>query len=549
MFINILGSSRKGEKLVVKTFNVTGDCKPGKHYMVNIEERLREIRALVDAGNYFTINRARQYGKTTTLRALDRYLRDDYYVVLMDFQKFGNAEFESENIFAFSFASSFVRLLRRSASVLPESLEKALDELKKQVDCQNKFFALKALFEGISDVCAEADKPIVLLVDEVDSASNNQVFLDFLAQLRAYYIDRDEQPAFQSVILAGVHDIRNLKRKIRPEETHKINSPWNIAADFKVDMSLSKEGIAGMLEEYETDYHTGMDIDEIAGLVYDYTSGYPFLVSRLCKLMDEEVCQPGQSAAKKTAWTKDGFHEAVRLILEEKNTLFESLSEKLESYPELDAMLRTLLFTGKSIPYNLYEPAINIAAMFGFVKNQNGVLTVANRIFDTWMYNFYLSAAEMRGRDIYKASLQDKSQFIVDGHLNMRRILEKFTEHFTDLYGDSDEAFVEEEGRKYFLLYLRPIINGTGNYYIESQTRNLGRTDVIVDYCGEQFIIEMKIWRGMEYHDRGEKQLISYLDDYHKKTGYMISFNFNKRKRAGVREIVIDGKTLIEAVI
>ncbi len=37
--------------------------------MVNLSERLVEITKLVDAGKYFTINRARQYGKTTTLVA------------------------------------------------------------------------------------------------------------------------------------------------------------------------------------------------------------------------------------------------------------------------------------------------------------------------------------------------------------------------------------------------------------------------------------------------------------------------------------------------
>lgn len=65
------------------------------------------------------------------------------------------------------------------------------------------------------------------MIDEVDSATNNQVFLDFLVQLRAYYIDRDVQPTFQSVILTGVYDVMNLKRKIRPDEEHKVNSPWN----------------------------------------------------------------------------------------------------------------------------------------------------------------------------------------------------------------------------------------------------------------------------------------------------------------------------------
>ena len=131
----------------------------------------------------------------------------------------------------------------------------------------------------------------------------------------------------------------------------------------------------------------------------------------------------------------------------------------------------------------------------------------------------------------------------------MRLVLEKFVQHFNDLYSDSDERFLEDEGRKYFLLYLRPIINGTGNYYIETQTREQKRTDIIVDYLGEQYIIEMKIWHGKEYNNRGEKQLIEYLDDYHVKKGYMIRFNFNKKKETGVKEITIDGKTIIEAIV
>lgn len=56
-------------------------------------------------------------------------------------------------------------------------------------------------------------------------------------------------------------------------------------------------------------------------------------------------------------------------------------------------------------------------------------------------------------------------------------------------------------------------------------------------------------WHGEEYNNRGEKQLIGYLDDYHKNEGYMVSFNFNKNKQIGVHEIVIGDKRLIEAVV
>lgn len=63
-----------------KRFNVTGICIPEMHYMVDIESRLKEIRKLVDRGEYFTINRARQYGKTTTLACLKKTLSDTYAV-------------------------------------------------------------------------------------------------------------------------------------------------------------------------------------------------------------------------------------------------------------------------------------------------------------------------------------------------------------------------------------------------------------------------------------------------------------------------------------
>jgi len=106
------------------------------------------------------------------------------------------------------------------------------------------------LFAILSDWCAVSPKPIVLLIDEVDSATNNPVFWDFLSQLRGYYLCREERPTFRSVILASVYDVKNIKQKIRQEIEHKRNSSWNIATDFHVDMSFSILDITKMLESY-----------------------------------------------------------------------------------------------------------------------------------------------------------------------------------------------------------------------------------------------------------------------------------------------------------
>ena len=108
---------------------------------------------------------------------------------------------------------------------------------------------------------------------------------------------------------------------------------------------------------------------------------------------------------------------------------------------------------------------------------------------------------------------------------------------------------MEKEGRRLFLLYLRPIINGVGNYYVEAETRDETRTDIIIDYLAHQYIIELKIWRGNAYNERGEKQLKEYLDYFNAPKGYMLSFCFNKKKEIGTHIIQIGDKTIVEAIV
>ncbi len=527
-----------------KTFNVNGDCKPNLHYMVDMRTKLEKIKCMIVQGQYFTINRARQYGKTTTLRALENYLEPEYLVVSIDFQMLSSADFENERSFVEAFGREISDALSRKKNIgenVPENLRTFL-----AVPSENA--TLSILFRMLSEWCAQSDRPVVLMIDEVDSAANNQIFLDFLAQMRGYYQKRDIRPTFQSVILAGVYDIKNLKLKIRSEKEHKYNSPWNIAADFDIDMSFDRDNIRTMLEEYEKDHMTGMDIGHMSRLIYDYTAGYPYLVSRLCQLIDERVAGTPEYPDKASAWTTDGFQEAVRRLLKDQDTLFDDMRKKITEYPELKEMLNSLLFKGTTIPYNPDNYVIDIGKMFGFIKEENGNVVVANRIFETRLYNMFLSE-ELLNNITFDEAVQNKNQFVQGSHLNMELVMQKFMEHYTEVYADHDQKFLEENGRRLFLLYLKPIINGTGNYYVEARTRNMKRTDVIVDYLGERYVIELKLWHGEEYNRRGEKQLAGYLEEYHLKKGYLLSFNFNKNKQIGMKKICCGDKMIIEVVV
>lgn len=524
----------------MKRFNTAAVCVPAKHYMVDLSERVKEIKKLVDDGKYFTINRARQYGKTTTLTALRNALVNDYTVLSLDFQKISKAGFSTEE----KFVQEFSRLVWNKSKTIKGFSDDLISKFEIWKNADNPTTRLGEMFDVFSEWCELSDRGIILIIDEVDSATNNQVFLDFLSQLRDGYTARDTDgtAAFQSVILAGVTGVKHLKSKIRSEE----NSPWNIAADFTIDMSLSETGIKGMLNEYEADHHTWMDTAAIAKTIRDYTNGYPFLVSRICQLLDEEV---SKTMSLSLVWTNNGVDEAVKLLLAESNTLFQSLTKNLNNYPELMAAIRSILMEGTKLSWNPDQEDIVQLQMYGLIRNDHNTVRIANRIFETRLYDLFLSDEELKSNVFSREGELARNQFVTDGKLNMRLIMERFIETYTQVCGPLVDRFKEKDGREQFLLYLKPIINGTGNYYIEAQTRDQTRTDVIVDYLGQQYIIELKIWRGERYNAAGEKQISEYLDHWDLNTGYMLSFNFNKNKEQGVKRVQIGDKVLFEGTV
>lgn len=272
----------------MKHFNTTAVCIPSKHYMADLSQRVKDIKKLVDDGQYFTISRGRQYGKTTTLTALKQQLKTAYLVLSLDFQRLDYDVFENGATFSQAMSRIIMDAHEFEDVPVPEDTLSALDELNRSNPQKIK---MDHLFRILKRWIKHSERPIVLMIDEIDSAANTQVFLDFLAQLRDGYIrrDTDKAPAFQSVILTGVTDVKSLNSRIRPEDRQRVTSPWDIAADFDIDMSLSEEGIRGMLDEYEADHHTGMDTAEIATSVREYTNGYPYLVSRICQIIDTDL--------------------------------------------------------------------------------------------------------------------------------------------------------------------------------------------------------------------------------------------------------------------
>ena len=507
----------------VKRFNVTGTCVGMEHYMVDISKKLDEIEKLVDGKRYFVINRARQYGKTTTLFHLSNRLnkRSDLICARITFEDAGLHSFDSEK----AFCEMFLQKIAKSLRFTTAEKDYAQKWNKHNISSFGK------LSDHITDMCE--DKKLVLMIDEVDKASNHFVFLKFLSVLRAKFLSRQEgmDYTFHSVILAGVTDIKNLKLKMisnghyepLSEEEKIISSPWNIAASYNVDMSFNCKEISAMLGEYETDAKTGMDITGIAEKIHKYTSGYPFLVSRICQCIDEELNKN---------WSVSGVEEAVRIILGESNVLFDDMVKNLENYKNLHEFMYELLILGETKTFVIDNPVISLANTFGYIKKrENGSrkIAVSNRIFESRMTFFFVSKDENMP---YKGRARGTiyNDIVQNGKFDMVACLLKFAKHYREIYSVKEEHFFERHGRLLFISFLTPLLNGQGFIHIETQLTDERRMDLVVDFEKEQFIVELKLWKGDVAKERAYKQLLGYMETKNASEGYLLTFDFRKQK-------------------
>lgn len=155
-----------------------------------------------------------------------------------------------------------------------------------------------------------------------------------------------------------------------------------------------------MLDVYEGDHHTGMDVQAISEEIYQYTSGYPVLVSSICKCIDEELADEEEFEDLSVAWTKEGITKAVSMILKESSTLFEHMAKQIGTYKDLYKIVEDIIYCGKGISFSLEEKSINLGVMFGFFKEENGHVAIANRMFEMCLLNMFM-AKEAINSEVY----------------------------------------------------------------------------------------------------------------------------------------------------
>ncbi|MCI5140012.1 MAG: ATP-binding protein, partial [Candidatus Electrothrix sp. AR1] len=157
---------------MTKKFNTTGPCLQERHYMLPPEQRLSEVRDLIDDQAFFVIHAPRQTGKTTLLRNLSRKLTQEgrYAAITCSLENFTQPDPE--------------RMLPRILAQLEYDAQRQLP--KELCPPQHEAYAAVpdvALQHYLSNWSEQLARPLVIFFDEIDSLPGS-VLLPILRQLR-----------------------------------------------------------------------------------------------------------------------------------------------------------------------------------------------------------------------------------------------------------------------------------------------------------------------------------------------------------------------------
>ena len=351
----------------MKSFNTTGPCIPAEHYMLPALQRVKEALKLVADRKYFILHAPRQSGKTTSLLALRDELnrKGEAYAVYCSLEEAGEIQDPVQGVLAVA------RILKRELRVALTAADVYGIPLEESPET-----AIRSL---LSEVCAKLDRPLVLLLDEIDCLVDVPL-LSLLRQLRNGYIQRATAPFPASVALVGMRNLRDYRIRLRPEQ-HSLGtgSPFNIVAKYLTLDTFTQEEVAALYRQHTE--ATGQIFEEAAvERAFYWTNGQPWLVNAIARECVEEICQNDYTRPVTAAMVDEAVHTIVR----RRDVLFPSIYRLLAEA----RVMRILapLITGSDLPAGDLQAVDDLSYVLdlGLLRRdeRTGIIRFANRLYE-----------------------------------------------------------------------------------------------------------------------------------------------------------------------
>ena len=499
----------------MKFFNTAGPVNCDEHYCLPPIERfdLEDIERLIDQKKYFVLHAPRQTGKTSSLFALMEHLNagEQYRCLYVNVEP---AQAARENV-----KEAMSAVLNETAFNAFHYLNDDFLETEKNRIMENSG-AFLAFQTALSLWAKNSDKPLVLLIDEVDALVGDSL-ISLLRQLRSGYAKR---PSLfpQSVILCGVRDVRDYRIHSDIEKSIVTGgSAFNVKAESLRLGDFSCDEVKRLCRVHTEE--TGQMFEPGAlDRVWELTRGQPWLVNAL----GYEACfKMAEGRNRANAVDSEMIDKAKENLILRRETHLDQLADKLKE-KRVRGVVGPIL-EGTSIE-NIPHDDIQYVLDLGLIDRSASGLKIANPIYREIIPRELTTIAQYNLEPLYRPSWY----VLPDGRLDTNALLAAFQEFFRENSEIWLERFDYKEAGPHLLMqaFLQRIVNSGGRIDREYGLGR-GRTDLMLAWNHEtgvqKVVIELKIlYKSLEATiDDGLEQTADYMDKCGANEGHLVIFD------------------------
>ena len=491
------------------SFNTTGPCIPGEHYMLPPEHRLGRVMELIDAGKFFTLQSGRQTGKTTSAQWLvDHYNAGDRLrAIWVDIQ----AAREHPDPAA-AFRTVLDRLDHAARRHIPDVGVPA-----NRTDLLDD--PATAVLHYLQGLAARCPLPLVVLVDEADGLVG-AAMVSFLTQLREGYIDRRSTPFPHSVALIGARSVRDYV--VSQEDRRAVawlgtTSPFNITAESASLGLFPPDEVERLLLQHTTATGQRFEPEAMAQIGY-LSQGHPWLVNALAdRIVERDVRD------RSVAVTRAHVDAAKESLILERRTHIDSLVARLRE-PRVRRILDPML-AGDRTAGDVLDDDFAYVLGLGLIREEAGRFEIANPIYREVVPRALTYVQQMQIANAPADYVRG------DGSLDMPRLMTDWQAFWRKDGHLAAEGFGYRESGPHLMLmaFLQRVTNGGGR--IEREY-GLGRgaLDLLIAWRGERHAIEVKLRRDTETESEALGQVTRYLDTSGLDEGWLVMFDLRSKR-------------------
>ncbi len=457
-------------------------------------------------GHYFTVWAPRQAGKTWVMQQILLKLQEDprFDVLKINLEILKDRK-KTADIF----------------SIIAEEIGVGLGKDFSGVDSQVKFQKI-FLKETLT-------KPLILILDEFD-AMVEEAITAVVSAFRNIYIHRLDEaklPTEQKnyllhgVALIGVRSVLGIE--------NETGSPFNVQRSLKIP-NLTYQEVEGMFRWYEKDSGQKVE-DDVIRQLFDDTRGQPGLIGWFGELLTETYNKDNTKPITKRNY--EIAYSAALNVLPNNNIL--NIISKAKQDPYKETVLE-LFKTDQKISFTYRKPQLNFLYMNGVIDKEEVneseyYVRFASPFVQRCLFDYFsITIFQQMGRLF--DPFADLNDTITKTEINIRNL---GTRYQTYLSGNRDWLLKDVPRRKdmrifeavfhfSFYSFLSHFLKPMGGRVIPEFPTGNGKIDLLIDYAGRCYGIELKSFSSQWGYNEALKQAANYGNQLKLKEIFVLFF-------------------------